>query len=223
MANLFLKVNKYYYFLELSPLGILILSQIEEYVSKGRPCFISNEQLAKQFGSSLSSVKREIADLEKKQYIKRDTKSTQQGKERLLTINYTGIKEALSRKVQSGPCEDEVNAAEFNLTLPDGSICTLPKVQDGPIKDKNPASPGPKDKNKEDKMATSSTSAKSSGKPKDSEKPKWTPPANAKIVKKPRVELEGNPCFYVLADKNTNKYYRDIFHQDNIIYEVEED
>lgn len=65
-----------------------------------------------------------------------------------------------------------------------------------------------------------SSTTKSSGKPKDSE---WTPPANAKVVKKPRVELEGNPFTYVLADKNTNKYYRDIFHQDNIIYEAEED
>ena len=67
-----------------------------------------------------------------------------------------------------------------------------------------------------------SLTAKSSGKPKDSEKPKWTPSANTKIVKKPRVELEGNPFMYVLADKNTNKYYIDIFHQDGIIYEVED-
>lgn len=215
MANLFLKVNKYYYFLELSPLGILILSQIEEYVSKGRPCFISNEQLAKQFGSSLSSVKREIADLEKKQYIKRDTKSTQQGKERLLTINYTGIKDALSRKVQSGPCEDEVNAAELNLTLPDGSICTLPKVQDEPIKDKNPASPGPKDKNKEDKTATSSTPVKPSG------KPKWTPPAKAKVVKMPRAKLEEHPGQYNFI-QNSDKYCLDTLNQNGIIYEIED-
>ena len=71
-----------------------------------------------------------------------------------------------------------------------------------------------------------SSTAKPSGKPKDnnvSGKPKWTPPANAKVVKKPRAELEGNPYMYVLINKNTNKYYIDIFHQDNIIYEAEED
>lgn len=215
MANLFLKVNKYYYFLDLNPLGILILSQIEEYVSKERPCFISNEQLAKQFGSSVSSVKREIADLEKKQYIKRDTKSTQQGKERLLTINYTGIKDALSRKVQSGPCENEVNAAEVNLTLPDGSTCTLPKVQGEPIKDKNPASPGPKDKNKGDKTATSSTSAKPSG------KPKWTPPAKAKVVKIPRATLEEHPKQYNFI-QDSDKYCLDTLNQNGIIYEIED-
>ena len=219
MANLFLKVNKYYYFLDLSPLGILILSQIEEYVSKGRPCFISNEQLAKQFGSSLSSVKREIADLEKKQYIKRDTKSTQQGKERLLTINYTGIKDALSRKVQSGPCEAEVESAEFNLTLPDGSMCTLPKVQGEPIKDKNPASPGPKDKNKGDKTATSSTLVEPSGKPKD--KPKWTPPAKAKVIKMPRAALEEHPGQYNFI-QNSDRYCLDTLNQNGIIYEIED-
>lgn len=53
-------------------------------------------------------------------------------------------------------------------------------------------------------------------------KEEYSPPPGSKIVKKPRAELEGNPCFYVLADKNTDKYYIDIFHQDNIIYEVED-
>ena len=51
----------------------------------------------------------------------------------------------------------------------------------------------------------------------------YSPPPGSKIVKKPRVELEGNPYMYVLINKNTNKYYIDIFHQDNIIYEAEED
>lgn len=56
----------------------------------------------------------------------------------------------------------------------------------------------------------------------DLSKEEYSPPPRSKIIKKPRIELEGNPCFYVLADKNTNKYYIDIFHQDGIIYEVED-
>lgn len=82
-------------------------------------CFISNEQLAKQFGSSLSTVKRTIASLEKMEYLNRDTKNTNQGKERFLTLNQETIEKLMPR---------------LNLSFANrqGSQRTLRKVQPAP-------------------------------------------------------------------------------------------
>lgn len=148
MANLFLKVDKRFFFLGIDPLGILILSQIDEYTSKGMTCFISNEQLAKQFGSSLSTVKRIIANLEKMEYLNRDTKNTNQGKERFLTLNQETIEKTYA-KAQSELCQ----SARLTENLAQGSTCSLRKGQNGPIKDKcEEQAPLEEDKNKKDKL-----------------------------------------------------------------------
>lgn len=148
MANLFLKVDKRFFFLGIDPLGILILSQIDEYTSKGMTCFISNEQLAKQFGSSLSTVKRTIANLEKMEYLNRDTKNTNQGKERFLTLNQEIIEKTYA-KAQSELCQ----SARLTENFAQGSTCSLRKGQNGPIKDKYVEQASPeKDKNKKDKL-----------------------------------------------------------------------
>lgn len=148
MANLFLKVDKRFFFLGIDPLGILILSQIDEYTSKGMTCFISNEQLAKQFGSSLSTVKRTIANLEKMEYLNRDTKNTNQGKERFLTLNQETIEKTYA-KAQSELCQ----SARLTENLAQGSTCSLRKGQNGPIKDKcEEQAPLEEDKNKKDKL-----------------------------------------------------------------------
>ena len=148
MANLFLKVDKRFFFLGIDPLGILILSQIDEYTSKGMACFISNEQLAKQFGSSLSTVKRTIANLEKMEYLNRDTKNTNQGKERFLTLNQETIEKTYA-KAQSELCQ----SARLTENLAQGSTCSLRKGQNGPIKDKcEEQAPLEEDKNKKDKL-----------------------------------------------------------------------
>lgn len=148
MANLFLKVDKRFFFLGIDPLGILILSQIDEYTSKGMTCFISNEQLAKQFGSSLSTVKRTIANLEKMEYLNRDTKNTNQGRERFLTINQEVIEKTYA-KAQSELCQ----LARLTENFAQGSTCFLRKGQNGPIKDKcQEQAPLEEDKNKKDKL-----------------------------------------------------------------------
>lgn len=67
-----------------------------------------------------------------------------------------------------------------------------------------------------------SPTEKSSGKPKDvSGKPKWTPPAKAKIVKIPRVKLEEHPGQYNFI-QNSDKYCLDTLNQNGIIYEIED-
>lgn len=111
-------------------------------------CFISNEQLAKQFGSSLSTVKRTIANLEKMEYLNRDTKNTNQGKERFLTLNQETIEKTYA-KAQSELCQ----SARLTETLAQGSTCSLRKGQNGPIKDKcEEQAPLEEDKNKKDKL-----------------------------------------------------------------------
>lgn len=148
MANLFLKVDKRFFFLGIDSLGILILSQIDEYTSKDMTCFISNEQLAKQFGSSLSTVKRTIANLEKMGYLNGDTKNTNQEKERFLTLNQETI-EDIYAKAQSELCK----SARLTENLAQGSTCPLPKGQNGPIKDKSEEqAPREENKNKKDKF-----------------------------------------------------------------------
>ena len=148
MANLFLKVDKRFFFLGIDPFGIRILSQIDEYTSKGMTCFISNEQLAKQFGSSLSTVKRTIANLEKMEYLNRDTKNTSQGKERFLTLNQETIEKTYA-KAQSELCQ----SARLTENFAQGSTCSLRKGQNGPIKDKcEEQTPLEEDKNKKDKL-----------------------------------------------------------------------
>lgn len=153
MANLFLKVDKRFFFLGIDPLGILILSQIDEYTSKDMTCFISNEQLAKQFGSSLSTVKRTIANLEKMGYLNRDTKNTNQGKERFLTINQEVIEKTYG-KAQSELCK----SARLTENFAQGSTCSLRKGQNGPIKDKcEEQAPLEEDKNKKEKLEAGSS------------------------------------------------------------------
>lgn len=111
-------------------------------------CFISNEQLAKQFGSSLSTVKRTIANLEKMEYLNRDTKNTNQGKERFLTLNQETIEKTYA-KAQSELCQ----SARLTENFAQGSTCSLRKGQNGPIKDKcEEQAPLEEDKNKKDKL-----------------------------------------------------------------------
>lgn len=53
MSNgLFLKVEKNLFGIGLNPIEILIVSQVMEYQTKNRECFISDDTLANNFGVS---------------------------------------------------------------------------------------------------------------------------------------------------------------------------
>ncbi len=66
----------------LNPVQILILAQIMEFETNTGDCFISDKQLAEQFGVSESTIKRELKKLEEQGYIFRNTKNVKSGKER---------------------------------------------------------------------------------------------------------------------------------------------
>lgn len=91
MSNVFLKVNKGLFSMGLNPTEILILSQIIEFQTNTGICFISDKQLAEQFGVSESTIKREIKRLEDMGYIMRETRNTQTGRERVIKVNFESL------------------------------------------------------------------------------------------------------------------------------------
>ena len=68
MAKVFLKVDKDLFSKGLNPTEILILAQIIEFDTNTGDCFISDKQLAEQFGVSIKTVSRAIEALENKTY-----------------------------------------------------------------------------------------------------------------------------------------------------------
>lgn len=80
----FLKIDKALFGKGLSPIELLIFSQVFEFNTNTGDCFISDKQLAEQFGVSESTVARAIKSLESNGYITRETKNVKGGKERHL-------------------------------------------------------------------------------------------------------------------------------------------
>ena len=69
----FLKVDKKYFNNNLKPLEILILSQIEEFITNGRDCYVTNKQFAQMFNVTEPTVDKALDRLEQLNYIRRLT------------------------------------------------------------------------------------------------------------------------------------------------------
>ena len=69
----FLKVSKKYFNNNLKPLEILILSQIEEFITNGRDCYVTNKQFAQMFNVTEPTVDKALDRLEQLNYIRRMT------------------------------------------------------------------------------------------------------------------------------------------------------
>lgn len=69
----FLKVNKTYFSKKLKPLEILILSQIEEFISNGCECYLTNKQFSEMFCVTEPTVDAALSKLEQLKYITRKT------------------------------------------------------------------------------------------------------------------------------------------------------
>lgn len=87
MGKVFLKVDKELFGIGLSPLGILIVSQIIEFEANTGDCFISDKTIAQNFCVSESTAKREIKKLEEMGLLVRETHNVRGGKERHMSIN----------------------------------------------------------------------------------------------------------------------------------------
>lgn len=78
----FLQVNKDLFNKGLNPIELLVISQIMEFNRTTGDCFISDKQLAEQFGVSDKTISRALSHLEELGYILRETKNIKGGKER---------------------------------------------------------------------------------------------------------------------------------------------
>lgn len=101
----FLSINKSLFGIGLNPIELLIVSQVLEFEKNDLDCFISDEALAKNFGVSESTVSRAISGLKRKNILAANTKNTQKGKIRYLTVLTSGL-EALSNS-QNDSCENQ--------------------------------------------------------------------------------------------------------------------
>ena len=75
--ELFLKVSKNRYFdnKDLSPLDMLILSQIEEFERNEKSCYMTDEVFASNLNSSISTINRAIKSLTERHFINKTTKN----------------------------------------------------------------------------------------------------------------------------------------------------
>ena len=130
MSNVFLKVNKDLFNLELNPTEILILAQVIEFNTNTGECFMTDAQFAKNYNVSVSTVSRAIKSLESKGFIERKTKNVKGGKERHIFVKLNKIEEELT-KVNLKVDEDlqTSNCLVSNVNLP------IDKEQNELIKD----------------------------------------------------------------------------------------
>ena len=126
MSKIFLKVDKDLFGKGLSPIEILVLSQITEFNTNTGDCFISDKQLAEQFGVSESTISRTIKSLESNGYITRETKNVKGGKERHL---FTTVKMTVD--------SDEKKSTTVKMTDVQQSNLPLYNSQNDIIKDNN--------------------------------------------------------------------------------------
>lgn len=126
MANNFLKVEKDLLNKGLSPIEILVYSQIMEFNRNTGDCFMSDAAMAKAFGVSDKTISRTMTSLEQKGLIVRNTKMSQKGKERHIVALAT----------DNLPLANEIKeSATDKLSLPEQTNCPLRKGQNDSIKD----------------------------------------------------------------------------------------
>jgi DNA-binding MarR family transcriptional regulator len=131
MTNLFLKVNKDLFKLELNPAEILILAQVIEFNTNTGSCFMTDKAFAEMFGVSDSTISRAIKSLENKGFITRTTKNVKGGKERTITVNIQNIENKItSVNLKVDGDLQASNCGLTNVNLP------VDKQQNDLIKDK---------------------------------------------------------------------------------------
>lgn len=135
MTNIFMKVSKDLFNLGLNPNQILILAQVMEFNTNTGDCFISDKQLAEQFGISESTVKREIKKLDEELgFLIRETKNVKGGKERHMKVNYKKIEEKLTSVKLTLDNEDKKDLQVSNCPLTSVNL-PFDKGQNDTIKD----------------------------------------------------------------------------------------
>lgn len=143
MTNVFLKVNKDLFKLELDPTEILILAQVMEFITNTGKCFVADDTLAEMLGVSAKTVSRKLESLENKGFIMRETKNVKgkHGKDRKIFVRMDNIEKKLSTDNLSNESTDKmtIDNSTDNLSLENiNSTDNLSEIngQNDPIKDK---------------------------------------------------------------------------------------
>lgn len=139
MTNVFLKVNKDLFKLGLSPIEILLISQVMEFDTNTGDCYKSDKALAADFGVSEKTISRALSALEARGFIKRETKNIQKGRERHMKVCLENIeaklKEIAKDKMTVG--NETKNLTTDKMTVPQQTNCLFHNGQNDLIKDKS--------------------------------------------------------------------------------------
>ena len=130
MSNYFMKVDKGLFAIGLTPIEILVISQITEFQNNTGDCFISDKVLAENFGVSESTISRTLKALEAKGIIVRTTKNVRGGKERHLAVNLAKLNNDLTTGKMT--VEKDLQASNCSLST---SKLTVDNKQNDLIKD----------------------------------------------------------------------------------------
>lgn len=87
MTNLFLKVNKDLFTLGLNPTEILLVAQVMEFQANKKECYMTDAQLAENFGVSAKTISRALDRLETLKLITRETKTIASKRIRTIIFN----------------------------------------------------------------------------------------------------------------------------------------
>lgn len=91
-----LNINKAYFKLGLTPIELLVFSQIAEFAEIGHSCPLGDQEMAEYFNVSTKTISRSLKVLENKGFIKRETINIKNGKERYITMNKEIIEKTLT-------------------------------------------------------------------------------------------------------------------------------
>lgn len=96
----FTMVYKELFSLKLKPLELLVLSRVIEWYNNDKICYETSKSLGDDFGVSANTINSAIDKLEERNLIIKDTKRIQSGQERKITLNLSGLKEALAKSTK---------------------------------------------------------------------------------------------------------------------------
>lgn len=97
MTNKFLMVNKDLFTIGLNPLEILIASQIMEFQRTTDEFYMTDAQLANQFGVSAKTISRALDRLESLGIIIRTTKTVSSKRVRTIKFNQEAVERLLKQ------------------------------------------------------------------------------------------------------------------------------
>lgn len=118
MSNLFLQVNKDLFGSGLDPVALLVLSQVQEFHRNKAVCYMTDAEMAKNFGTSAKTISRRLDELEVKGYIKRQSKCVGGKMQRTIVPVIEGEKETADNL----SIESNENAEADNLSIGNKSI-----------------------------------------------------------------------------------------------------